>query len=255
MPWERARLLSFVPAGIAEESSAARSAADGPFRSALSAAVAGIVVCGTRRCATPSSSPLRKYSDSVVVGDGVGVGAVVGLGEAEGVDVAVTVAVGVGDEPPPEPPQAARSAAAETAVRRHRTTHAGSARVMLVGVHRFMVHLRSSSAGLSLSPPWTSAPAGSGTLLAPMPTDPNKARYYRKQVPLFRLVEKLKLWPSRRGILHGIKEFDERGSYAVVITHCNKHMVVHDSKTSRAARWLRNKWYAASAPRGSSWSR
>ncbi len=81
-----------------------------------------------------------------------------------------------------------------------------------------------------------------------MPTDPNKARYYRKQVPLFRLVEKLKLWPSRRGILHGIKEFEERGSYAVVITHCGKHMVVHDSKTSRAARWLRNKWYAEPCP-------
>ena len=81
-----------------------------------------------------------------------------------------------------------------------------------------------------------------------MPTDPNKARYYRKQVPLFRLVEKMKLWPSRRGILHGIKEFEERGSYAVVITHCNKHMVVHDSKTSRAARWLRNKWYAEACP-------
>ena len=81
-----------------------------------------------------------------------------------------------------------------------------------------------------------------------MPTDPNKARYYRKQVPLFRLVEKLKLWPSRRGILHGIKEFEERGAYAVVITHCGKHMVVHDSKTSRAARWLRNKWYAEPCP-------
>jgi len=81
-----------------------------------------------------------------------------------------------------------------------------------------------------------------------MPTDPHKARYYRKQVPLFLLVDKLKLWPSRRGILHGIKSFDERGSYAVVITHCNKHMVVHDSKTSRAGRWLRNKWYAEACP-------
>ena len=64
-----------------------------------------------------------------------------------------------------------------------------------------------------------------------MPTDPNKARYYRKQVPLFRLVEKLKLWPSRRGILHGIKEFEERGAYAVVITHCGKHMVAKGNKT------------------------
>ena len=82
-----------------------------------------------------------------------------------------------------------------------------------------------------------------------MTTDPNKARYYRKQIPLFRLVDKLRLWPSRRGILHGIKSFEERGSYAVLITHCNKHMVVHDSKTSRAGRWLRNKWYAEACPK------
>lgn len=76
-----------------------------------------------------------------------------------------------------------------------------------------------------------------------MPSDPNKARYYRKQVPLFRLVAKMKLWPSRRGVLHGVKEFTPQGEYAVIVTHCGKRMVVHDSKTSRAARWLRNKWY------------
>ena len=81
-----------------------------------------------------------------------------------------------------------------------------------------------------------------------MPTDPNKARYYRKQVPLFRLIEKMKLWPSRRGILHGVREFEPRGQYAVVVTHCNKRMVVHDSKTSRAARWLRNKWFVEACP-------
>ena len=81
------------------------------------------------------------------------------------------------------------------------------------------------------------------------PPIPNRSRYYRKQVELFVLVRKMKLWPSRRGILHGIKEFEERGSYAVVVTHCNKHMVVHDSKTSRAARWLRNKWYAEACPK------
>lgn len=77
-----------------------------------------------------------------------------------------------------------------------------------------------------------------------MPSDPDKAIYYRKQVPLFRLVDKMKLWPSRRGILHGIKTFEVRGSYAYITTHCDKQMVVHDSKNSRAARWLRNKWYA-----------
>jgi pyrrolysyl-tRNA synthetase-like protein len=81
-----------------------------------------------------------------------------------------------------------------------------------------------------------------------MPTDPSKARYYRKQTPLFRLLEKMKLWPSRTGVLHGIKELDIRGSYAHITTHCNKQMVVHDSKNSRAARWLRNKWFVTACP-------
>ncbi len=81
-----------------------------------------------------------------------------------------------------------------------------------------------------------------------VPTDPDKRVYYRKQVPLFRLVDKMKLWPSRRGVLHGIREFDVRGSYAHVTTHCNKRMVVHDSKNSRAARWLRNKWFFSVCP-------
>lgn len=70
-----------------------------------------------------------------------------------------------------------------------------------------------------------------------------KKVYYRKHVPLFPLIEKMKLWPSRRGVLHGIKAFKRSGSYAYVTTHCNKQMVIHDSKNSRAARWLRNKWF------------
>jgi pyrrolysyl-tRNA synthetase-like protein len=81
-----------------------------------------------------------------------------------------------------------------------------------------------------------------------MPTDPTKQVYYRKQVPLFRLVEKMKLWPSQRGVLHGIKTFEVHGSYARLVTHCGKTMVVHDSKNSRAARWLRNKWFATACP-------
>ena len=69
-----------------------------------------------------------------------------------------------------------------------------------------------------------------------------KRVYYRKQIPLFRLIDKMKLWPSRKGILHGIRSFEARGSYARLTTHCQREMVVRDSKNSRAARWLRNKW-------------
>lgn len=66
-------------------------------------------------------------------------------------------------------------------------------------------------------------------------------RYYRKRVDFFRLVAKIKLWPSRTGLLHGVKSFVEKGDYAELTTHCNKTFLVHNSKHSRAARWLRNK--------------
>ncbi|MFQ5485372.1 MAG: pyrrolysine--tRNA(Pyl) ligase small subunit [Desulfobacterales bacterium] len=68
-------------------------------------------------------------------------------------------------------------------------------------------------------------------------------RYYRKRVELFRLIDKIKLWPSRKGVLHGIKTIDKMGDRALVTTHCNKTFMVTNSRNSRAARWLRNKWF------------
>ncbi|KUO51750.1 MAG: hypothetical protein APF76_15330 [Desulfitibacter sp. BRH_c19] len=69
-----------------------------------------------------------------------------------------------------------------------------------------------------------------------------KKRYYRKQVDFFRLLNKIKLWPSRTGVIHGIKSIKEKGKYAEITTHCNQTFTVMNSKNSRAARWLRNKW-------------
>lgn len=66
-------------------------------------------------------------------------------------------------------------------------------------------------------------------------------RVYRKRVELTKLLEKIKLWPSRRGILHGIKSIEIFGSKAEVVTHRNKTFLVNNSRNSRAARWLRNK--------------
>jgi pyrrolysyl-tRNA synthetase-like protein len=68
-------------------------------------------------------------------------------------------------------------------------------------------------------------------------------RYYRKRVELFRLIEKIKLWPSRRGLLHGIKTTDVIGDQARVTTHCHKTFSITNSRNSRAARWIRNKWF------------
>lgn len=73
-------------------------------------------------------------------------------------------------------------------------------------------------------------------------------RYYRKRVELLRLIDKIKLWPSRKGMLHGIRVIEAAGGQIRVTTHCNKCFTVADSRNSRAARWLRNKWFTSVCP-------
>jgi len=73
-------------------------------------------------------------------------------------------------------------------------------------------------------------------------------RYYRKRIDLFRLIDKIKLWPSRKGILHGIRTIQKTGDQAQITTHCNKTFLANDSRNSRAARWLRNKWFKDVCP-------
>ena len=70
----------------------------------------------------------------------------------------------------------------------------------------------------------------------------DKKRYYRKRTELFLLLDKIKLWPSRKGVLHGISHIEQKGEYAIITTHCGKTFQVRNSRNSRAARWLRNKW-------------
>jgi len=71
----------------------------------------------------------------------------------------------------------------------------------------------------------------------------DRKRYYRKRVDLFRLIDKVKLWPSHTGILHGIKSMERMGDQAELTTHCNERFIINNSRNSRAARWLRNKWF------------
>lgn len=73
-------------------------------------------------------------------------------------------------------------------------------------------------------------------------------RYYRKRIGLFQLLEKIKLWPSRQGILHGIKTIEKVGDQVRITTHCNESFMANNSRTSRAARALRNKWFAKACP-------
>ncbi len=44
-------------------------------------------------------------------------------------------------------------------------------------------------------------------------------------------------------MLHGIKHIETYATYAVITTHCNKTFRANNSINSRAARWLRNKWF------------
>ena len=71
----------------------------------------------------------------------------------------------------------------------------------------------------------------------------DRKRYYRKRVDLFRLIDKVKLWPSHTGILHGIKSVERMGDRAELTTHCNERFIINNSRNSRSARWLRNKWF------------
>lgn len=73
-------------------------------------------------------------------------------------------------------------------------------------------------------------------------------RYYRKRVDFFKLLLKMKLWPSRKRVLHGIKSIKIKGDQAYIVTHCNEEFVTNNSKNSRAARFLRNKWDYKNCP-------
>ncbi len=82
----------------------------------------------------------------------------------------------------------------------------------------------------------------------PALTSGKKTRTYRKHQYLFALIGKMKLWPSRKGLLHGIRTMDIQGEFAVITTHCGKTFTVRNSRTSRASRWLRNKLVVAPCP-------
>jgi pyrrolysyl-tRNA synthetase-like protein len=68
-------------------------------------------------------------------------------------------------------------------------------------------------------------------------------------VELYLLIERIKLWISRNGTLHGIKSLQKNGEIMQITTHCNKSFVVRDSRNSRAARYMRQKFYSQVCPK------
>ncbi len=79
-------------------------------------------------------------------------------------------------------------------------------------------------------------------------TGQDKKRFFRKRVRIFNLIDKIKLWPSRTGQLHGIRSIEIMGETARLTTHCNKEFIISNSLNSRAGRWLRNKWFVNVCP-------
>ncbi|PKM83184.1 MAG: hypothetical protein CVU89_00035 [Firmicutes bacterium HGW-Firmicutes-14] len=80
-------------------------------------------------------------------------------------------------------------------------------------------------------------------------TKKQKIRYVRKHEDLYEVLQKIKLWPSRTGVLHGIKSITRKGAYIEFVTHCGNKLQIKNSKTSRVSRWLRNKWHVRACPR------
>lgn len=70
----------------------------------------------------------------------------------------------------------------------------------------------------------------------------NIKKVFRKNQDLFTTLEKIKLYTSRTGVLHGIKTIEIKGEMAKITTHCGQTILIRSSKHSRVARWLRNRW-------------
>jgi len=60
-----------------------------------------------------------------------------------------------------------------------------------------------------------------------------KKKYYRKRVDFFKLLNKIKLWPSRSGFSMGSNPLSKKGPYAAITTHCGHELLVLTSKNSR----------------------
>lgn len=77
---------------------------------------------------------------------------------------------------------------------------------------------------------------------------PKRPIFIRKRQELFVVLKTVKLWPSGSGVLHGIRSLELRGAQIEFVTHCGQWKKLRNSKTSRLARWLRNKWYVKPCP-------
>jgi pyrrolysyl-tRNA synthetase-like protein len=71
----------------------------------------------------------------------------------------------------------------------------------------------------------------------------------RRHSEPYTIIEKIKLWPSKTGLLHGVRSVRLKGGTIEIHTHCGQTARVRNSRTGRVARHLRNKQFAQPCPR------
>jgi pyrrolysyl-tRNA synthetase-like protein len=81
------------------------------------------------------------------------------------------------------------------------------------------------------------------------PIAKSKKRTVRRHADPYSVIEKVKLWPSKTGLLHGVRSVKLRGGFVELQTHCGQAVKIRNSRNSRVARHLRNKIYEKPCPR------
>ncbi|HBT95507.1 MAG TPA: hypothetical protein DEB24_05195 [Coriobacteriia bacterium] len=71
-----------------------------------------------------------------------------------------------------------------------------------------------------------------------------QTKYRYKHMRLYDTVDKIKLWPSRKGILHGVRSVERNGEWLTASTHCGLEFKVRDSGNGRMIRQLKNRYYS-----------
>gem|GEM_PF-4560246 len=59
----------------------------------------------------------------------------------------------------------------------------------------------------------------------------------------FKLAKKYMVWVSRSGLLHELTSIELKGRTVIMHSKCGQILKASNSRRSRAARWLRHKWY------------
>ena len=73
--------------------------------------------------------------------------------------------------------------------------------------------------------------------------NPSFAKLVQRRRHLYMLVDKVKLWPSRTGCLHGVRSVDMQGDWVIIETHCGELFRVRNSKSGRGKRQIKHGYY------------